>query len=289
MGGGFIGLPQGLAVEHVDVERRFLRQGQGVVYSCLAPWGAIVHHEQARPTPPPGRFLRRCCDHEEGWSGRAGELLDEVAQHPTAPPRAGVRPDYDQIAVCFLGGAQDHVSWIPPAHTRGRRDARVLGGGRSLCQNDRALRHDTLHNERTCRDVWRASDEREAEHRQDGQLRPGISRQRDGLLAWGILPRLSTWNDHNAAVHTRSSNLRIRQLMQPHCFPCQTAAVAGTCQRGERHLQEVRKRGKMADAAASRAPAGPWTTAATMVLGSFVAAMAVGIVNMAMSQMIGIS
>jgi len=71
--------------------------------------------------------------------------------------------------------------------------------------------------------------------------------------------------------------------------PCQTAAVSGTCQRGERHLQEVRKRGKMADAAASRAPAGPWITTATMVLGSFVAAMAVGIVNVAMSQMIGIS
>jgi len=45
----------------------------------------------------------------------------------------------------------------------------------------------------------------------------------------------------------------------------------------------------MADAAASRAPAGPWITTATMVLGSFVAAMAVGIVNVAMSQMIGIS
>src|SRR5215472_9985012 len=43
----------------------------------------------------------------------------------------------------------------------------------------------------------------------------------------------------------------------------------------------------MIQAAGARAPAGKWAVAGTVVLGSFVAAMDVSIVNVAMPQMIG--
>ena len=148
-----------------------------------------MHDEKTRPLRTAVRFLWRFGDHQQGLPGTGRELLRDVAQQPAAPPGTGRRPENDQVAVVFRRGVQDGIGRIAPAHVHSVRYPSLLSQGRNAGQDRLMLRHDTVQYQRgTTRDVWQPNDERGEKHRQDRQLRPGISCQCDGILRWGHQP-----------------------------------------------------------------------------------------------------